>query len=292
MSRHPEFTVLLARQRSGTNALRSVLETHPDICCFNEVFKLSDRYSHNPFVSAANYFTFLEQYCAGDITKAFPDKSVEVFVGYLAYLRGLTPKKLMLVDVKYNSTHVVSEAFREPFEPTLFKLLKRQRIAVLHLTRRNLLRCLVSCLKAWDTNRYHIEDGQPMPDVRLTLPVSWTLERLELWAREDEEFAAAFDGYDFYKRIDYADLFSDASGAAVDADALSDLAGWFGVQGNFTNRATFMKLSSLPLDQTIENFDAVRAALRGTTFEPCLEDEPAYRAPTAAEREKAGAISA
>ena len=45
---HPEFTVLLARQRSGTNALRSVLSTHPDICCFDEVFKLSDRHSDDP----------------------------------------------------------------------------------------------------------------------------------------------------------------------------------------------------------------------------------------------------
>ncbi len=64
--------------------------------------------------------------------------------------------------------------------------------------------------------------------------------------------------------------------------ALSQIAGWFGVDDAFTNRVALSKQSTLPLDQTIENFDEVRAALRGTRFESCLDDEPAYRAPTLA----------
>jgi len=280
---HPEFTVLLARQRSGTNALRSVLDTHPDVCCFNEVFKVSDRHSEYPFIKTANYFTFLEQYCAGDVTKAFPDRSAEVFTAYLAYLRGLTTKKLIVLDVKYNSTHIVTDSWREIAEPTLFPLLKTGEVAVLHLKRGNLLRCLLSCLKAWRSHRYHIEDGQPVPDVRLTLSGAWTLDRMESWATEEDSIATAFAGYDFYKRIDYAELFPDAAGTAIDSGALRDLAAWFGVPDSFTNHASFSKLSSLPLDQTIENFEDVRAALRGTRFESFLEDEPAYRTPTGVE---------
>jgi hypothetical protein len=245
---------------------------------------VSDRYSEHPFIKAANYFTFLEQYCAGDVARAFPDRTGEVFPAYLAYLRGLTTKRLLVVDVKYNSTHIVAEPFLETFQPMLFKLLQKHQVGVLHLTRRNLLRCLLSSRKAWKSNRYHIEDGQRLPDVRVTLPVEWTLDRLQVWAMEDERFSAAFDGYDVYKRIDYADLFSEASGTAVDAHALSDLAAWFGVSDDFTNRASFLKLSSLPLDQTIENFDDVRAALLGTSFESCLDDEPAYRTSCAVEK--------
>jgi hypothetical protein len=143
MDGHGEFTVLLARQRSGTNALRSVLDTHPDIFCFNEVFKLSDRHSEHPFIKTANYFTFLERYCAGDVSRSFPDRSAEAFTDYLAYLRGLVTKKLLVLDVKYNSTHIVTDSWREIGEPTLFPLLKAQQIRVLHLTRRNLLRCLI-----------------------------------------------------------------------------------------------------------------------------------------------------
>ena len=106
---------------------------------------------------------------------------------------------------------------------------------------------------------------------------------MKSWAAEDDLVAEAFDGYAFYKRVDYADLFPDASGT-VGARALDDLAAWFEVPAVFTNRPNFAKLSSLPLDQTIENFDTLEIALRGTRFEEFLEDEPAYRAPCEADR--------
>jgi hypothetical protein len=272
----PDFTVLLARQRSGTNALRSVLGTHADICCFNEVFKPADRYNEEPLIRASNYFTFLEQYCAGDVAKAFPDRSAETFAAYLAYLRGVTTKRLIVIDVKYNSTHLVTDVFREIAAPTLFPLLKTHQIGVLHVTRRNLVRCLISALKAFESRCFQVEDGRPPADVRLSLPPRWTLDRMEEWAAEDAGVAAAFDGYDRYKCIDYADLFPDATGA-VDGSALLDLAEWFGVSDAFTNHTSFAKLSTLPLDQTIENFDALRAAFQGTRFEHFLDDEPAYR---------------
>jgi hypothetical protein len=35
---YSNFIILLARQRSGTNALRSILESHPAISCLPEVF--------------------------------------------------------------------------------------------------------------------------------------------------------------------------------------------------------------------------------------------------------------
>jgi len=283
MSDRSEFTVLLSRQRSGTNALRSVLRTHPEIYCFDEVFKLATQRDVDLPAKFGNYFSFLEQYCAGDIRRMFPDRHADTFAAYLVHLRELTSKRRIVIDVKYNSTHHVTDVWREMAEPTLLPLLKSQGIGVLHLTRRNLLRCLISNVKAWRSHRYHIENGRPLPDVRLDLSGAWTLARLESWAAEDESIARAFDGYGFYKRIDYADIFPDASGT-LDERALADLAGWFAVPNAFTNRPTFTKLSSLPLDQTIENFDEVRATLRGTRFEECLEDEPAYRAPCGADR--------
>ena len=283
MTAHPEFTVLLARQRTGTNALRSVLGSHAEICCLDEVFMLSYRHAADPLIRASNYFTFLEQYCAGDVTKAFPDRYAEVFTAYLAYLRGLTTKRLIVIDVKYNSTHHLTDVWRDIAEPTLFQLLKTRQIGVLHLKRRNLLRCLISSLKAWDARRYHVRDGRPPADRRLSLPAQWALERMESWAAEDEAVAAAFDGYDFYKSAEYAELFPDATGG-IDGRALFELAEWFGVSGAFSTHASLTKLSSLPLDQTIENFDELRAVLQGTPFERFLDDEPAYHRQPALER--------
>jgi hypothetical protein len=274
---HPTFTILLARQRTGTNALRSVLETHPDIGCFDEVFKIEDRTSPDPLIRASNYFTFLERYCAGDITRSFPDRHAELFDDYLAYLRDLLPKRHLVVDVKYNSTHHITGVWRGMGEPTLFDLIKARNLAVLQLTRRNLLRCLVSSLKGHQSKRYYVRDGMPPPDLRIEVPPDWALNTMEHWAREDEFVARVFGDLPHFRQVEYAELFPDASGAIAPA-ALQGLAGWFDVAGAFVNRASLTKQSWLPLDQTIANYDDVRAALRGTRFEFCLEDEPAYQA--------------
>ena len=172
---HPEFTFLLARQRTGTNALRSVLQSNPDIFCFDEVFKLEDRHSSDPATRAINYFTFLLQYCSGDITRAFPDQVEPLFGAYLAYLRGLADKRLKVVDVKYNSTHHITGPWRAVAEPTLFDLIKARELSVLQLCRRNYLRCLLSHLKAWESHTYYEYQNPAPPDLRVVVYADWAL---------------------------------------------------------------------------------------------------------------------
>jgi len=274
---HPEFTVLLARQRSGTNALLSVLGTHPDIFCFDEVFRRDDLIRPDEVQIRGNYFNFLAEYAAGDITKTFPDRHEQVLADYLAHLRALARRRHVVVDVKYNSTHHLSGVWRPMIgEPTLFGALRAREVAVLHLTRRNYLRCLLSHLKAWESKRYYVFDGPAPPDVGVSVPATWALDEMGRWRAEDELVTRAFDGYAFYKQIEYADLFPDTSGA-ISKSALEDLRTWFAVSDDFANRASLSKQSSLPLKATVENMDELVETLRGTAFEYCLADEPAYR---------------
>lgn len=277
-----EFTLLLARQRTGTNALRSVLDTHPDICCFDEVFKLDDRQSPDARVRASNYFTFLEHYCAGDVTRAFPDRHQQLFTAFLAHLRTLTPKRHIVIDVKYNSTHHITGEWRSLGSPTLFELVRSHGVGVIQLTRHNLLRCLLSTIKGRTSGRYYVRDGAaPPPDLRVTVPVDAALATMEHWAFEDDVVAGSFADWPLYTRLEYSALFPDMSGAMT-AEALAGVAAWFGVAPTFTNRVTLSKQSSLPLALTIANFDEVRAALQHTRFAWFLDDEPAYRAAAAA----------
>jgi len=273
---HPEFTVLLARQRSGTNALLSVLETNPDIFCFDEVFRLDEGPRHDPVQQRANYFTFLTTYAAGDVTRIFPDRHEQVLVDYLAHLRGVADKRLVVVDVKYNSTHHLSGLWQPIGEPALFGMLMAREIAVLHLTRRNYLRCLLSTMKAWQSKEYYMRNREASPDRRITLPPTWALPLMAQWHTEDAIVERAFADYTHYHQVEYADLFPDAGGAMA-SGPLEQLRQWFGVGPSFTTRAAYSKQSSLPLSETIENIDEVAAAFRGTPFEHCLEDEPAYR---------------
>lgn len=272
---HPEFTFLLARQRTGTNALRSVLQSNPDIFGFDEVFKIEDRHSSSDAKRLSNYFTFLEQYCAGDVTRAYPDRVEAVFDVYLTYLRGMSTKPLKMVDVKYNSTHHITGTWRAVAEPTLFDLIKARELSVLQLCRRNYLRCLLSHLKAWESKQYYEFDNPAPADRRVVVYADWALTQFERWRVEDELVAAAFAGYPHYLQAEYADLFPDFT-SAIASGPLEQLRAWFGVPNDFSNAARLSKQSSLPLAETIENFDEVRQALTGTRYEYCLQDEVAY----------------
>ena len=130
-------------------------------------------------IRASNYFTFLEQYCAGDVTKTFPDRHAEVFDAFLAYLRGLTSKRLIVLDVKYNSTHHLTDVLAgDRRARRSSRLLKDQQIGVLHLTRRNLLRCLMSNLKAWQIPIATISSmASRRPTGAFCLPPLWALTR-------------------------------------------------------------------------------------------------------------------
>jgi hypothetical protein len=276
MTRHPEFTVLLARQRSGTNALRAVLQSNPEIFCFDEVFAPADPVRLDAVQTHGNYFEFLREYAARDVSRAFPDRHEQILADYLVHLRGLTDKRLIIVDVKYNSTHHLDGPFRDLGEPALWGLIKARELAVLHLTRDHYLRCLVSHLKAWESKQYYVLDGTRPVDARVQVPVNWALNTMGQWQAEDQAVAAAFLGYEFYKRVEYTGLFPDATGSMAPGP-LADLRAWFGVPDRFVTRPPFPRYSSLPLVETIENIDQVIDTLRGTRFEYCLDDEPAYR---------------
>ena len=109
---YSDFIVVLSRQRSGTNPLRSVLESHPEIFCFNEVFNLPDRDADEPLLRESNFFTFLERYATDDVRRTMPDNHERLFLDYLEYLRCLSQKRYAVIDVKYNTTHFLARPRR------------------------------------------------------------------------------------------------------------------------------------------------------------------------------------
>jgi hypothetical protein len=272
---YSDFTILLARQRSGTNPVRSVLESHRDVFCFNEVFNFGDRDADEPLLRRTNFFTFLVAYAQGDLTRVFPDRHETVFLDFLEYLRCFTPKAHKVIDVKLNTTHFLTEPWAEnATSPYLYDLIVRHELRVLHLTRRNYLRSVLSSEKAWHSGRYTVERTQPpYEDVTRAVDVAFLLRELEKCAEEDEAVAHRFASYPLYLAFDYADVF--ARGGAS-GEFLDTVASWLAIPSSFRRTPRYRKQSSLPLRETIANYDEVERALRGTRFEYCLDDEPVY----------------
>jgi hypothetical protein len=277
-------TVLLARQRSGTNALRDVLDSHPQLFCLPEVFQ-AEPSPKARYEVEANYFNFLDER-RGEIKKVLTSEEAQeaLFLEYLRFLGSFSEKPRMVVDIKYNSAHNVDAPWRDlAAEPTLFAYIRRNGIRVLNLRRRNYLRYYLSWLKTEQTRKYHLHASGPdgtvkVEDEGIELDLDEMFFRLELCRNEDGLIHRMLGGYEHYTAIEYEELFPRIGAPPADP-VLEQVAGWMGIEPEFEkSQPRYRKQSVLPLEQAIVNYDEVAQALRGTEFEYVLEDEPTYRA--------------
>jgi hypothetical protein len=280
-------TVLLARQRSGTNALRDVLDSHPALFCLPEVFQSQPSPKARHEVEA-NYFNFLDE--RRDQVKRVltsEDAQEALFLEYLGFLGSFSEKPQIVVDIKYNSAHNVDAPWRDlAAEPTLFAYIRRNNVRVLNLKRRNYLRYYLSWVKTEQTRKYHLHASGPdgvvkVEDEGIVLDIEEMFFRLELCQAEDRLIHRMLGGYPNYMAIEYEELFPRIGAPPADA-VLERIAEWMGVEPDFRkSQPRYRKQSVLPLEEAITNYDEVATALRGTDFEYVLEDESTYRAAAA-----------
>lgn len=276
---------MLARQRSGTNPLRSVLESHPDIFCTPEILHPEPSPEAELEVET-NYFEFLERHTAGAIKPVLTswEEQGRIFVDYLRFLRCFSDKRYVLLDVKYNSTHHMDGPWREiSAQPGLFRLIKQNHLHVLNLARRNYLRFYLSWMKANLTERWTIDSDATRSqevvdaDPRVVVPVDDLMYMLDLSRSETDMVSRSFEDYQPRLEIEYDDLFPQMDGEPSRHE-LGRLAAWLGIEDRFPAlKPRYRKQAVRPLQDTIRNYDEVVAALRGTEFEYCLADEQMYR---------------
>jgi hypothetical protein len=267
------FVVLLARQRSGTTALRSILGTHPDVFCLPEVFNLPDRHSDDPLTRRSNFFNFLVDYSGGDVTRTFPDQHAQLFTDYLSYLRSLTEKRFVVIDVKYNTAHLLTSPYAGR-HPVLFDLIRANGLRVLQLTRKNHLRVALSLLKAEGSGRWSWSewDASAYQDRSIRVNVPKLLQMFADFELEDEYVRRLFADYEGFDSCEYTEVYSALSGGATEG-FLRRFAAWLGIEETFSNSTQYRKQATLSLRQSVLNYDEVAAALATTPFEYCLRDE-------------------
>jgi hypothetical protein len=281
-----DVVILLARQRSGTNALRDILDSHRDVFCLPEVFQ-AEPSPKARFEVEANYFNFLDSH-KDSIKQVLTseDAQAELFLDYLRFLGTFSEKRYMVVDIKYNSAHNVDGPWRDiGGAPTLFQLIRNNEMRVLNLTRVNYLRYYLSWVKTERTRKYHLHAAGPgapakVEDEGIAIDLEDLLFRLDLCRSEDRLVKRVLGGYPGYMAIEYGDLFPQI-GAPPSDEVLGRVAGWLGIEAEFAkSQPRYRKQSVLPLAEAITNYDEVAEALRGTEFEYVLDDEAPYRVPS------------
>jgi hypothetical protein len=284
-----DFVVLLARQRSGTNPLKWVLTSHEDITCFSEIFSVLDSDSDDrDFEGRAfrdvNFLNFASRAAPNWAQPGVVDHR-QLFLAFLEYLRCFSDKRYSLIDIKYNTTHLLAEPWaRSIASPLLFDVVVEENMKVINLTRKNHLRFYLSNQKALESGDWHIWGKRTAgyQDQAVRLECDDLLDELRTRSEEDAAISQRFESYPGYRTLEYTELFeSDGTLSPTARRSITDLLGvpdeWGSNVSDHTPKQNFGKQSSLPLEESIENYDEVARTLAGTEFESFLEDEPNYR---------------
>jgi hypothetical protein len=291
--------VLLARQRSGTNAVRDLLNRHRKISALPEVFH-PEPSPQAHLETETNYFGFVDRHphlrFREVLTSA--EEQERAFLEYLDYLRCLSNKQYIVLDVKYTSAHHLDGPWRYiSGEPALFALIRKHRLRVLNLRRRNYLRFYISLLKAQKSAQWTVAAGsgeegfgdtilsrhgaeKTYEDPAITVPVEQLTKILRVSCDDDLMVEQSLATTRRFPRVEYDELFPDVSGRPAEAE-MNRIASWLGVRRLPRERPKYGKQAVRLLSETIENYGEVERALRGTEFEYCLEDERMHRVPAA-----------
>jgi hypothetical protein len=250
---------LIAQQRSGTAALGSILDQHPEISFLGERFH--DGEMHNP----GSYFAFLVGRVKESAENSLPTHVDQNFSAYLEHLESLSPKEVKVVDIKYNSTHHFDRVWKSLNErPGLLTLARERNIPIVHLTRRNHLKCLVSLRNAERSNLWHVANGNAIPPGKVSLDKDQVVGSLDFYAREQETMSRFLGGHERLATHDYDAVFDVEGGLTPDVQ--SGLARLLEVSEFQSWRASFAKQTSDSLSQVLENYSEIVEVLTQTPY--------------------------
>jgi LPS sulfotransferase NodH len=266
----PRIVVILGYQRTGTTAFGELLNSHPDIFCLAEVF-------HHSYASSKlcelGYFGFVQSLpdCISHV--AAPDRRTELFAQYINYLRALTNKPLLAIGVKYDSTHHLDGAWRDILlPPQLFRYLAENGGCILHCIRSNIFLAELSLLRAFQTDVWHIAEGESPPDKKVMVNVGWLLHKIGLHERR----RAIFREYIAHLKIPtidivYEQMFEEQTGMFA-SSMCSELSAFLEVKDNFWRNPRQKKVAPANWRDAVSNAAQIEEVLAEKGFAALLAD--------------------
>lgn len=250
----PEPFVLLSKQRSGSTWLMDLLDSHPQIRVFAELFNASGygrpKVGHNRDILYWNSYAALHP--AGS--------RLEKLRLYFQYLdREVYRKRPGTQATGFKLMYNQADT-----EIGLLAYLCVRGVRVVHLIRRNHLDAILSEETALVRGVAHAESGAKIDDLRIeldTLTLVHRLERRHVEVQGASDFLASENVP--YREVHYEDLVASPT-------ALEPIQDFLGVNGRMTLTSNLSKLNSTSHRQLIRNYDAVQETLTGTQFADLL----------------------
>lgn len=256
-----QFCFLIARPRSGTTVFRKMLQTHPRIFSVGEIFNES-----NP----NSYFRYLQTLVPAEADAFFPSKSLENFLRYLEWTRQLSaerrPKaKLVVLDVKYDQSHLLSEPWWGFSSlPRIFPLIREHRWRVIDVRRKDIRAMIISNAVAIETKVYHstaLEQDQRQ-HMKVHIDKAQLLRQIETTEGSYRRISRHFDGYERYMAVNYEEMFDQEGGGAFSPAMLNGLSAFLNVENRFDAQPKLSKVLVGDMFEYVENAAEIKEAIR------------------------------
>jgi LPS sulfotransferase NodH len=254
--------VILATQRTGSNWLMGMLDAHPRITVYDELFL--------PRALGADYhgrtdMEFFHSY----LRRHAPHAGASARARWaLRYLRGVfvPPAAETAVGMKL----MYGQLWKNP---VLLPYLLARRARVVHLTRANLLDVVLSEQTAIARERFHANRGEQVDTAAVRLDTQWlhsTLRTLDFRVRTARRLLKALPLASI--EIRYETLLADNP-------ELARVLRFLGIDEAeaATGRSPFQKLNTRPRRELIVNHDEVAASLAESRFAHMLDEVAAGR---------------
>jgi hypothetical protein len=228
--------VILCLGRTGSTHLQSLLDSHPDIRCYSELFT------------------------DVDLATGHGESRAPTFMGSphedpRAYIAELTAG----VDANAIGFKLPNNSLRA--FPQAASVLEGPDLKIVRLSRRNLLALLVS-RRMLATTRVPQSTHGSYGDARVRIEPQRCVSAFKHMEADERALDELADGHEVF-RLSYEEL--------VAGRRLDELQRFLGVEPRPLH-SLFSRLRTRPLSETIENWDELAAALRGTRFEAFLAD--------------------
>lgn len=255
MSR-PRTFVVLTTARSGSSWLVDLLDSHPGIAAYAELFLVGTR---DPAIYGSRDVPRFE----ATLELGRRSTSSSLVLRRNAHLARLAVAHRGLQAVGFKLLYSQADV-----HPGLYPWLALRRARFVHLVRRNVLDGVVSWEAATALGRYLFKDGEAIPRVRLRIEPNDLLERLmereqavERWRRRLARLRLRV------VEVVYEDLLDRRD------EELARILRFLGVErGSASFTTSLVRSTPVRTADAIENYEEVRAALVGTRFEWMLRD--------------------